>query len=100
MQAYVLTFYTIVINVMFGESTYTVSKENTSAKFTLVLSKPSATTVTVTVVNSDESAIGNFYTALGSFNISLMLQNVTILTLYPTPLHFLPEKPVFHLKFQ
>ena len=64
LQAYVLTFYTIVINVMFGESTYTVSKENTSAKTTLVLSKPSATTVTVTVVNFDESDIGNLYSAL------------------------------------
>ena len=58
------TFYTIDINVMFGKSTYTVSKGNTSAKITLVLSKSSATTVTVTVVNFDGSAIGNLYSAL------------------------------------
>lgn len=58
------TFYTIDTNVMFGESAYTVSKGNTSAKITLVLSKSSAMTVTVTVVNFNESAIGNLYSAL------------------------------------
>ena len=46
--------YPIVINVMFSQSTYSVDKDSTAAQVALVLSKPSSTTFTVEVCNSDE----------------------------------------------
>ena len=46
--------YPIVINVLFSQSTDSGDKDSTAAQVALVLSKPSSTTFTVEVCNSDE----------------------------------------------
>ena len=48
----------IVINVMFSQSTYSVIENAEPARPTLVLNNPSSTSFTVQVTNTDGSAIG------------------------------------------
>ena len=50
--------YHIVVVVYFMESTYSTTENNGVAQIVLVLTKPSATIVTVQVVNNDDTAVG------------------------------------------
>ena len=46
---------------MFDQSTYSVTKDDILARFTLVLSKPSSTSFTVEVTNTDGFAAVKYY---------------------------------------
>ena len=61
-----LIFYilSLAITVMFSQTTYNVDEYDGSAQPTLVLSNPSATTITVQVINIDGSATGEYCSIL------------------------------------
>ena len=54
----------VVINVMFSQSIYSVTKDSGSVQLSLVLSKPSSTTFTVEVSNTCTDGF-----ATGEYNI-------------------------------
>ena len=54
----------LVLTVMFNQTTYSVDEDDGPAQPTLVLSNPLATAITVQVINVDGSATGEYCSIL------------------------------------
>ena len=54
----------IAVIIMFDQTTYSVNEDGGSVQIALVLSRPSSTTVTVEMFNTDGSATGEYCSIL------------------------------------
>ena len=55
-----MVFYSTAIAVTFDQSTYSIDEDDGPAQLVLVLTNPSSTDLTVQVISSDRTAIGEY----------------------------------------
>ena len=85
------------MTVRFDDTTYTVEEYVEILQPLLVLSNPSSFVETVQVTNTDVTANGRVECTVSSLCVTVMLQEVMIISLDSTMLQFLLDTLMLHL---